>query len=504
MSQLLILLGAGIMLLSLIKARHIIAMLKQSQYHHHWWLLVGLMGAFFMGYLGTFVLVLLDMTEIFQSLVGVIFFLGALFVYAVVQLEHVTIDDLQKKSRLQQQVTQHQERDNVARLIERSKRLLMSAVDSTPDWIFAKDSDLRFILVNKSFAETFNLAPPEIIGKTAEEIGFIHAEQEQSNADDLMVLQGKTFHIPEQLITFSEDEQYIHDTYKLPLRDSNGQIFGVLEFSRDITAPKKLEAEFVAQQDRLLAERQETIRKLQAVDRAKSQFITMISHELRTPLNAINGFSELLLTGLSGEISEEAKQDVQVIFNSGQHLIRLINDILDITKLEVNQIELHLQPLEIPPLVAEVVTANTPLFSQKSIQLITNIADPLPCVYADPTRLKQILINLLSNAAKFTNTGTVTVTIAPHLDPAFIRFSVQDTGVGIAKEKQQAIFDMFEQGDMSDAREYAGIGVGLSISKALVQMHHGDIGVESQSGVGSEFFFTLPVYEDKPDAKKFA
>lgn len=273
----------------------------------------------------------------------------------------------------------------------------------------------------------------------------------------------------------------------------------------------------------LLAERQLTIQKLRQTDEAKSRFITMISHELRTPLNAINGFTELLLMGLSGELSEDAKQDIQLIHNNGQHLTSLINDVIDITQIETGQTQISPESIDAATVVRDVLADTSSLTADKPIDIKSQIEADLPHVLADATRLKQILLDLMANALKFTHEGKITVAVERCDDTVnqqelrqpsenrqlslsnptsassvcvtsdHVKFSVSDTGIGIAPEKLEFIFELFEQADMSDSRQYGGLGVGLFICKQLVDLHGGEIGVQSEEGVGSTFWFTMPI-----------
>jgi len=247
---------------------------------------------------------------------------------------------------------------------------------------------------------------------------------------------------------------------------------------------------------RLLTELKNTIIKLKEVDRLKSQFLTMMSHELRTPMNAVLGFSELLLLGISGNISEEAKQDVQLIYDNGKHLLDLINDILDIAKIESGLMQFAPQPINVEQTIAEVVSSSKVLKQNHDIDIIVDVPSNLPTVEADLTRLKQILLNLVSNAIKFTDRGQVTIKARIHPQESNkMLFSIIDTGIGISPEKQHNIFNAFEQVDMTDTRAYGGTGLGLTICKELVNKHGGTIGVSSDVGKGSEFYFTIPLTE---------
>ncbi len=256
-----------------------------------------------------------------------------------------------------------------------------------------------------------------------------------------------------------------------------------LRFTRDLQ-------QLAAQRKDLLQERHEVIKELEAIDRAKSQFITMMSHELRTPLNAINGFSEMLALGMSGDLSAQAQEDVELIHRNGQHLLALINDILDLSQIEAGKIQIQPQPLVAGEIVDEVLADSRSLVGDKPLTLTKHISPETLPVYADQTRLKQVLHNLVSNAIKFTQQGSVTIRV--EAENSQVRFTVQDTGVGISADQQAEIFEEFQQADMSDSRTFGGTGLGLSISQRLVELHGGQIGVQSEVGQGSEFWFTVP------------
>jgi signal transduction histidine kinase len=245
---------------------------------------------------------------------------------------------------------------------------------------------------------------------------------------------------------------------------------------------------------RLSTEQEKTIIKLQDLDRLKSEFLTSMSHELRTPLNAILGFADVLIQGIDGELTDYALNDIQLIYSSGQHLLTLINDILDISKIEAGMMEVVPEPLDALPIVREVIAGSESLVKNKQLDIIVNVPEHQPEIYVDSIRLKQILLNLVGNAAKFTEKGSITIkTFISESEPDKMRFVVIDTGIGIPKNKQEAIFERFKQADMSTTRVYGGTGLGLAICKQLVEMHNGRIWVESQESVGSQFHFTIPL-----------
>ena len=236
--------------------------------------------------------------------------------------------------------------------------------------------------------------------------------------------------------------------------------------------------------------------ELARANKLKSEFLANVSHELRTPLSAIIGFSQILLDGIDGTLNEEQRQDIQQVNRSGQSLLNLINQILDLSKIEAGKMELIPERLELPGLVNSVLESIHPLAEQKNLKIETRLPPSLPAVEADPVRLKQILINLLSNAVKFTDRGHIEVFAQP--SGRMVRIAVKDTGIGISPESQKLIFEEFVQGDGSSTRRHGGTGLGLSIVRRLVEMHGGAITVVSEPGLGSTFMFTVPVWAAAP------
>ncbi len=231
--------------------------------------------------------------------------------------------------------------------------------------------------------------------------------------------------------------------------------------------------------------------RLQELDRLKSQFLANMSHELRTPLNSIIGFSEVLIDGLMGEMPLEQKEFVQDIYSSGRHLLTLINDILDLSKIEAGRVTLEPVAFDITDLLAEVQMTVSPLIAKKSQTLTENMADDVPSLTADRFRIKQVLLNLLSNANKFTpNEGHITLSCRL-IAPDTVIFSIADTGIGIKPEDLEIIFEEFRQADGSSARQSSGTGLGLTISKRLIEMHGGRIWAESEYQHGTTFHFLL-------------
>jgi len=241
---------------------------------------------------------------------------------------------------------------------------------------------------------------------------------------------------------------------------------------------------------------QQAVMEMREADRLKSQFLANMSHELRTPLNSIIGFSRVILKGIDGPVTELMQQDLTAIYNSGQHLLGLINDILDSAKIEAGKMELAFDEVNIQDLTHSVLSTMSGLIKDKPIEMRQFIEQDTPTVRADAIRIRQVMINLLSNAAKFTEEGSITVNVAPYREDGkkLVKISVTDTGSGISIQDQEKLFQAFSQVDASPTRKSGGTGLGLSICKQLINMHGGQIWVESKEGEGSTFHFTLPLF----------
>lgn len=238
--------------------------------------------------------------------------------------------------------------------------------------------------------------------------------------------------------------------------------------------------------------------QLQHLDQLKDEFLANTSHELRTPLNGMIGIAESMIDGATGDLSDIQKQNLFLIAQSGHRLANLVNDILDFAKLQHNNIELQLKAVGLRAIAQVVLTLSQSLIGSKNLELINRISPDFPAAWADENRLQQILYNLVGNAIKFSERGTVEITAQLSSgDPQGtttneqLTIAIADTGIGIPADKLDSIFESFEQGDGSTAREYGGTGLGLAVTKQLVELHGGKIWVESTVGSGSRFSFTL-------------
>jgi signal transduction histidine kinase/sensor domain CHASE-containing protein/ActR/RegA family two-component response regulator len=246
---------------------------------------------------------------------------------------------------------------------------------------------------------------------------------------------------------------------------------------------------------RLLEELRAANERLTELDRLKNRFMANMNHELRTPLNAVLGFSELLIDGVPGPLNDDQRTYVQHIYTSGQHLLALINDVLDLSKLQAGRVELELQQVHLADIAAEAHTFILPAVQRKHQAVIIDLPAELPVLYVDVLRVRQVLINLLNNAGKFTpEAGTITVQ-ATRVNDDWLQASVSDTGPGIPAERQGNIFEEFSQIDQKGHREL-GTGLGLAIARRLIELHGGQIWIESTGlpGEGTTFHFTLPCY----------
>lgn len=245
------------------------------------------------------------------------------------------------------------------------------------------------------------------------------------------------------------------------------------------------------QNARLYAEQVEAAKKLRQVDQLKSEFLASMSHELRTPLNSIIGFSDILLEGLDGDLTERMDEDIRLIRGSGIHLRDLIGEILDMSKIEAGRMDLRYEEIDMVQMVGEIVATAKPLSDEKSLYLDLHISPEVGNIEADRMRFRQIFYNIVSNGIKFTEKGGVSIDMRMN-DENFLLVSVQDTGIGIRPEDVSVVFEQFRQIDGSLNRQASGTGLGMPITKNLIELHGGEIWVESTYGFGSTFLFTIP------------
>jgi signal transduction histidine kinase len=300
-------------------------------------------------------------------------------------------------------------------------------------------------------------------------------------------------------------------SFILPVREAHGFLSEVAQgrFGGTVVVPNRDEFGALAahmnwmsrelrrldDEQRVAAETLQSLNdRLALANRAKSEFLANMSHELRTPLNAILGFTEIMLDELYGEVPASLREPLLDIQTNGRHLLRLINDVLDLSKIEAGRLELGVGEYSVQEIVDVVHASLKSLALEKGLAFIARVEPDIPTARGDGRRITQCLLNLAGNALKFTRQGRVEIDV--RRDGEWLVYRVTDTGIGIPKDDVENIFDEFRQVDTTITREYGGTGLGLSITKRLVEMHGGRIGVESEPGKGSSFFFTVPLYMD--------
>ncbi len=262
---------------------------------------------------------------------------------------------------------------------------------------------------------------------------------------------------------------------------------------------RKLES-LIVERTRFIEQLERDRTELRELDRLKSAFLANMSHELRTPMNTIIGYTEVLLDKIDGPINEEQEKSLKKVKDKANHLLKLIDDILSISRIESARVTLDMKEVDMKQLIESFVSSFEPLIKQKGLVCTLNLNSSLPAAYGDEEAIRQILTSLLSNALKFTGKGGIRITTRLSYSggkdvevPSFVEVCIQDTGIGIKEEDLQKIFDKFVQVDFTLMRRYEGAGIGLSIAMGLVKLHGGNIWAESRYGEGSTFCFTLPL-----------
>ncbi len=391
------------------------------------------------------------------------------------------------------------------------QRQFEAIMDSSGDLILITDPEGRITDCNSRFLD-YNLSKSELIGRLISDIfQQEHKSLVEETVKKVSVVHEVNLSFDEELTLKTGIEELVLNATPVKLPD--GTVKGYIFSLKDITERKGLERELNEAKQSLeslnqmleqkVIERTEALermnRELEKANELKGRFIANMSHELRTPLNSIIGFSEILLEETFGKLNDDQLRYVRNIQSSGKHLLELINNVLDLSKIDSGRYELQYETFFVEEIINEVVETMKPMAEEKSIEMVINIEPEIDTLTADRVKVKQILYNLLSNAIKFTPEGGSVSISAGHdriNNEEAIRFAVKDTGVGIPPDDLDRIFDEFEQIDTSLSRQYGGVGLGLTLTKRLVELHGGTISVESTLGKGSTFYFTLPVAKE--------
>ncbi|GAB4426212.1 MAG: hypothetical protein Fur0044_24240 [Anaerolineae bacterium] len=411
------------------------------------------------------------------------------------QLASIALDNARLYTAMQRELSQRQQ---AVEALQESELRYRRLIELSPEMI-AVHSEGRFVYINpaglnllgaKSLEELVDRPILDIVHPDYRELVSLRVRKMQEEGAQVNLLEEKYLRLDGQIIDV--------EVTATPITYAGKP--AVQTVVRDVTQRKRTETE--------LQRAKETA---EAANRAKSQFLANMSHELRTPLNAIIGYSSLLREEAEEAGPAEFIPDLKKIHTAATHLLQIINDVLDLSKLEAGQLELHQESFDLGTLVSNVVTTIKPLVEQKGNTLEVRCPDHLGALYTDQVRLRQVLLYLLSNAAKFTENGVITLTVERMnalreggrmkkegknfiLHPSdFILFKVSDTGIGITSNQVDHIFQAFTQADVSTTRKYGGAGLGLVISQRLCQMMGGEITVQSEPGRGSTFTVRLPV-----------
>ncbi len=382
-----------------------------------------------------------------------------------------------------------EERTRIEKTLTESEAKYRDLVESANSVILRWTNTGSITFINKFAQRFFGYSEDEIIGRNI--IGTIVPETESSGRD-LSSLTRDVFEHPEAYVLNENentkkngDRVWVAWTNK-PIRDELGEVKEILSVGNDVTDRKLAEMRLKRTMEELGAAKE----RAEAADHLKSAFLATMSHELRTPLNSIIGFTGIILQGYVGPLNEEQTKQLGMVRSSANHLLSLINDVLDISKIEARQLQVSREAFDLPAMVERAVQSSRPAADKKGLSLTVTIAPEVGAIVSDPRRVEQILLNLLSNAIKFTDHGGVKVEGTQ--EGGFVITRVSDTGIGIKEENMAKLFKAFQQIDTGTMRKYEGTGLGLYICQRLVELLGGRIWLASTWGAGSTFSFSLP------------
>ncbi len=367
-------------------------------------------------------------------------------------------------------------------ILESEARLILH-IQNTPVGAISWDCDFQCTEWNNAAENIFGYTAAEAIGQHAAEIILPAGLREDVTKviSELLTQKGGRRNTNENVR--KDGETIICDWYNTPIFDRSGKVTGVASLVQDITVSKRTEAQLIKAKE--VAEN---------ANKAKSEFLASMSHELRTPLNAVLGFAQMMQFDPKNPLAPAQKEHIESIVTGGNHLLALVNDILDLARIEADQPDLSWSEVDAKEVIADCISLISPLGNQRSIEFIDKFsAGSSALLFTDKTRLKQVLINLLSNAVKFNKAGGTVAIESQERDNDYLRILVTDSGVGIADEDFSSVFRLFHRlgADSKIAKE--GTGIGLTVSKLLMERMAGRIGFESKKGIGSTFWIDLPL-----------
>jgi PAS domain S-box-containing protein len=379
--------------------------------------------------------------------------------------------------------------------LQEQKDELQMILDSVPALIFYKDLHNRIVRANQRWFATLGLSAERVIGqRIADYLPTAIADGFQRTDQEVLTSGQPRKEILETLEIGHERRHFL--TSKYPTRDALGEITGIVGFSQEVTAQKQVEAELRESNLHLAASTaraNEMAAVAEIANRAKSEFLANMSHEIRTPMNAILGMTNL---ALPHEMPTKVRQYLEVIKESGYNLLTIINDILDLSKIDAGKLGLEKMDFHLRDILDNLANLFDAKFKEKQLKFLCGAPAEVPDgLVGDSLRLGQVLINLISNAIKFTEAGEITVRVECRertAESAVLQFAVQDTGIGLEEESIALLFDAFSQADCSTTRKYGGTGLGLSICKRLIEMMGGKIGFTNRDAGGTSFWFELP------------
>jgi signal transduction histidine kinase/DNA-binding response OmpR family regulator len=392
-----------------------------------------------------------------------------------IELDELLIERAEAANRLEKVVE-----ERTAEL-QRRGAVLHVTFDNMPQGVVMFDDDLRMVSWNRQFQEMLDL-PDSLLNENTRYGDLIRFLAERGEYGDLDIEQKVLDNVKRARMRYTF-ERTRPDGTALEIRHNPVPGGGFVSIYSDMTERIRYEEALTAARD-----------QAEAMSRTKSSFLANMSHELRTPLNAIIGLTEMLVENAARFGTDKAAEPLRRVLRAGRHLLALINDILDLAKVEAGKMELSIGTVAVGPLIDEVVGTARPLAEQNRNRLVVDLQSPETPVWADPIRLRQVLLNLLSNACKFTTDGDISLRIRQTEDASgpWLEIAVSDTGIGMTPEQVKNLFQEFAQGEASTARQFGGTGLGLAISRRLCRLMGGDIAVESEPGRGSTFTVRLP------------